>query len=256
MDSMKQMLANKVAVIVGASRGIGAATGRALAAAGATVFLAAPAPETCEPVAESIRSTDGKAEAFDCDASDSKQVEALVKRAYTQCDRIDIMINCAGIMGPVALIEDCDAEVWMRCMTVNLVGAFNGCRAVLPYFRKANEGVIINLSTGAAFHALKGWSAYCSSKAGLLMLSKILMAEVQGSGIKVFSFQPGMVNTALGRQSMQIDINQITKYNPDTFAAPEEPARAIAWLCTDEASDLAGTEVVITDPVFRERAGL
>lgn len=253
---MTQKLINKVAIVVGASRGIGAATGEALAAEGAYVLLAAPAPETCEPIAEKIRASGGQAEAHDCDAVNSDQVSALVKQAVERRGRIDIMINCAGIMGPVALVEDCDPQAWAQGIMVNMVGAFNGCRAALPYFRKAGQGVLINMSTGAAFHPLKGWSAYCSSKAGLLMLSKIISAEVAGSGIRVFSFQPGMVNTALGRQSMKIDINQVTKYNPDTFAPPTEPARALTWLCTDEAADLAGTEVSITDPDFRKRAGL
>lgn len=246
----------KVAIVVGASRGIGAATAEALGRLGTSVCLAAPPPETCEPVAAAIRQAGGQATAFGCDAASAGEVEALVAAAVAAYGRVDFLVNCAGIMQPVALVENCDAEAWARCVMVNLVGAFNGCRAVLPHFRRNGHGVIVNMSTGAAFHALEGWSAYCCSKAGLAMLSRIVAAEVRDTDVRVYSFQPGMVNTALGRESMQVDINRITKLDPNTFSAPTEPARAIAWLCSAAPADLAGQEVVITDPEFRRRAGL
>ena len=244
-------LEDKIAIIIGA-------TGKALANAGATVCLAAPAPETCEPIVDSIHAVAvaGEAEAFDCDVSDSAQVEDLVSNIHKKHGQIDILINCAGIMGPVARLEDCDPDAWSQCISINLTGAFNACRAVLPYFRRRNAGVIVNMSTGAAFNALQGWSAYSSSKAGLVMLSQIIAAEVQDAGIRIYSFQPGMVNTKLGHQSMKVDINKVTNLDPNSFSPPTEPAQAIAWLCSEEAADLAGTEVVITDPAFRRRAGL
>jgi len=249
-------LAGKIAIVIGASRGIGAASGAALADAGATVCLAAPAPETCEPIVESIRADGGQAEAFDCDVSDSAQVENLVDSIHRKHGQIDILINCAGVMGPVAMLEDCDPDAWLRCIKINLTGAFNACRAVLPHLRRRNTGVIVNMSTGAAFNALQGWSAYSSSKAGLAMLSQIIAAEVQGTEIRMYSFQPGMVNTKLGQQSMKVDINKVTNLDPNSFSSPAEPAQAITWLCSEDAADLAGQEVVITDPDFRRRAGL
>ena len=249
-------LTGKVAVVVGASRGIGAATAIALASMGAKLCLAAPPSENCESVIEQIHGVQGEARAFCCDAADAKQVAAVVAEAVAAYGRVDILINCAGIMQPVALVENCPGDLWARCVMVNLVGAFNGCQAVLPHFRRAGHGVIVNMSTAAAFHGLEGWSAYCSSKAGLVMLSRIVAAEVQGTGIKVYSFQPGMVNTDLGRESMKVKINSVTNLDPNTFAPPTEPAQAIAWLCAAEPTDLVGQEVVITDPEFRQRCGL
>jgi 3-oxoacyl-[acyl-carrier protein] reductase len=245
-----------VAIIVGASRGIGAATAVALGRLGTVVCVAAPPGESCEPVLAAVRAEGGTAEAYECDAGRWDQVEGLVSAVLERHGKVDSIVNCAGIMQPVALVESCDAEAWARCQTVNLVGAFHGCRAVLPHFRSRGQGVIVNMSTGAAFHALEGWSAYCCSKAGLLMLSRIVAAEVKDTDIRVYSFQPGMVNTALGRESMRVNINRVTTLDPGTFAPPEEPARAIAWLCTERPADLAGQEVVVTDPGVRRRAGL
>jgi len=220
------------------------------------VCLAAPAPETCEPIVQKIRASGAEASAFDCDATNSAAVSDLISDVLEQHKKVDILINCAGVMGPLALLEDCDPDQWSRCIMINMAGTFNTCRAVLPHFRERDAGVIVNLSTGAAFHALEGWSAYCSSKAGLAMLSMTLAAETQTTGIHVYSFQPGMVNTELGQASMKVDINRVTNLDPDSFSPPSEPAQAIAWLCSDLPADLAGKEVVITDPEFRKRAGL
>lgn len=245
-----------VAIIVGASRGIGAATAVALARRAGIVCVAAPPGESCDAVVAAVRAAGGVADAYECDAGRWNQVQELVSAVLEHYGRIDSLVNCAGIMQPVALVEDCDADSWARCQTVNLIGAFHGCRAVLPHFRRRGRGVIVNLSTGAAFHALEGWSAYCCSKAGLAMLSRIVAAEVKDTEIRVYSFQPGMVNTALGRESMRVDINRVTRLDPATFAPPEEPAHAIAWLCAERPVDLAGQEVVVTDPEIRRRAGL
>ncbi|MBL8550552.1 MAG: SDR family oxidoreductase [Hyphomonadaceae bacterium] len=249
-------LEGKTALIIGASRGIGAATARALAERGARCNLAAPAPETCEPVAQAIRDSGGEARAFDCDVRDSAAVDKLAADAAGDAGSLDILVNCAGVMGPVAYVDACDPAAWAQCVNVNLIGAFHACRAVGARMRKQGGGVIVNMSSGAAFHALEGWSAYCCTKAGLAMLSKIVAAELADAGVRVFSFQPGMVNTDLGRQSMQIDINRVTKFDPSTFSDPSEPAHAIAWLCGEDAADLAGQEISLLDAVFRQRAGL
>jgi NAD(P)-dependent dehydrogenase (short-subunit alcohol dehydrogenase family) len=245
-----------VTVIVGASRGIGAATALALAGRGVAVVLGAPPGEDLEPVIREIRAAGGQALGRVCDARRADDVRQLADAALQQHGRIGAWVNCAGVMGPVGRIEDSAPDEWFDCLTVNLVGAFNGCHAILPHFRSRDRGVIVNMSSGAAFHALEGWSAYCASKAGLLMLSRTLCAEVQGSGIRCYSFQPGMVNTDLGRASMARDVNRVSKLDPASFAGPEEPARAIAWLCIEAPADLAGTEVVVTETAIRDRVGL
>lgn len=246
----------RVAVVVGGSRGIGAATARLMAGQGVSMVVAAPPSEDLEPALRSIRSAGARGVGVHCDATRPDDVARVVEMALGQFERIDAWVNCVGVMGPVARIEQCDPAAWAQCVNVNLIGVFNGCRAVLPHFRARGDGVIVNMSTKAAFHALEGWSAYCSSKAGLAMLSHIIAAELADTSVRCYSLQPGMVNTDLGRESMARDVNRVTKLDPSTFALPEEPARAIAWLCRIAPAELSGVEVDITDAGIRTRMGL
>ena len=240
-------------IVFGGSHGIGAATALSLAEHGATLAVAARNKSSCHVVADKIMARGGKAIAISCDVADGDQVTSAVAATIEQFGRLDYVINSAGVMDPIAPIEESSPEAWAQCIRINLIGSFHGCRAALPIFRAQNSGVIVNLSSGAAFHALEGWSAYCAAKAGLAMLTRVLAAELAGSDIRVYGFQPGMVNTALTREALQHKVNRIADLNPATFDPPEAPAAAIAWLCLHRPRDLSGGEVVFTDPAFKAR---
>lgn len=250
------MKLDQVALVVGGSRGIGAATAEALAANGIAVAVSARRAEACDAVVARIASTGGTAEGFVCDASRYEEVRALVDAVIARFGRLDIIVNNAGTMDPLGLVDDCDPQSWADAVMLNLVGAFNGCRAVLPHFKAAGQGTIVNLSTGAAFHPLPGWSAYCASKAGLAMFTKTLAAELAGTDIRIYGFQPGMVNTEMTRAGLKVKVNRVSDLDPETFSTPDVPGRAIAWLCTERPEDLSGGEVDINTPEFRVRAGL
>jgi len=241
---------------MGASRGIGAATARALAAAGMTTILTARAAEACAGGVGEICAAGGAAEALSCDVSSYGDVSRVVDEVCKRYGRIDVVVNNAGMMEPVGLTEVCDPQAWSAAIMVNLVGAFHGCRAVLPVFRETGRGVIVNLSTGAAFHPLVGWGAYCSAKAGLAMFTRVLGLELSGSDIKVYGFQPGMVKTTMTREALKKKVNRVAELDPEDFSDPEVPARAIAWLCRERPDDLSGGEVDINDAAFRARAGM
>lgn len=248
------MLTEKVAIVTGASRGIGRASALELARKGATILLAARTVEACEPIVTSIRSEEGKAEAVACDVSQYTDVERLVDRAFERYGRIDVLVNNAGDIEPIDLLENCDPDSWAQNIVVNLIGVFHGCRAVLPHFRQANQG-IINISSGAAYRALEGWSAYCAGKAGVAMLTEAVALETGDAGVRVYGFQPG-VDTRMQeaiRNSGRSEISELPREEPTD---PSEPARMIAWLCTDEAADLSGKEVSLRDQELRRRAGL
>ncbi|HRX40965.1 MAG TPA: SDR family oxidoreductase [Parvularculaceae bacterium] len=241
---------------MGASRGIGAATAKKFVADGVYVVLASRNRESCEAVrAQSIAAFNGLSESASCDAGDYAAVEALVRDVLERCGRLDYIINNAGTMDPIGFVQDCDAGDWARGVSLNLFSAFNGSRAVLPHFTK-HGGVIVNLSTGAAFHPLSGWSAYCASKAALAMFTRTLGLEVAGTDIRIYGFQPGMVNTSMTREGLKKKVNRISELDPESFTGPEAPARAIAWLCREAPQDLSGGEVDINAPEFRARAGL
>jgi 3-oxoacyl-[acyl-carrier protein] reductase len=249
-------LSGKVAIVTGASRGIGAAAAQALAGAGAAVMLAARDGKLCVEVAGKIAAAGGKAAALACDVADYAAVEALVATTTQRFGRPGILINNAGVIEPIATIATADPAAWARNVQINLVGAFNAVRSVLPGMLAAGGGTIVNVSSGAALRPLEGWGAYCSGKAGMAMLTRAIMLEEGARGIRVFGFQPGTTDTdmqVLIRASGMNIISQIPRGNLTPVA---EPAKAIVYLCTPDADDLAGTEFSLRDEAFRKRIGL
>ena len=250
------MLTEKVAIVTGASRGIGQAVALELARGGAATLLAARTDKACEPVAAGIRREGGRAEIIACDVSRYADAQRLAETALEHYGRIDILVNNAGVIEPISTLETCEPDTWTQNIAVNLVGVFHCCRAVLPRFRQAGGGVIINLSSGAAHRPLEGWSAYCAAKAGVAMLTRSVALEAGDRGVRVYGFQPGVVDTDMQGLIRDSGLNEVSELPREQLADPSEPARVIAWLCTDEAADLAGKELSIGDQQLRRRAGL
>jgi 3-oxoacyl-[acyl-carrier protein] reductase len=249
-------LSGKVAIVTGASRGIGEAAAEALAAAGAAVMLTARDGKRAGEVAGRIASTGGKAAFVASDVADYAAVEALVAATTRQFGRPDILINNAGVIEPIATLAESDPAAWATNVQINLVGAYHVVRAVLPVMKSAGSGTIVNVSSGAALRPLEGWSAYCAAKAGMAMLTQAIKLEEAASGIRVFGFQPGTTDTnmqVLIRASGMNMISQIPRANLTPVA---HPAKAIVYLCTKEADDLVGVEFSLRDEAFRKRIGL
>lgn len=240
-------LHGKVALVTGASRGIGLSAARALAAAGATVVsLARSLPET--GLGEPHR-------AHACDVADWDAVAALVAETAGRFGGIDIVVNNAGVVAPIGRLGDTDPAAWNRNIAINLGGPYNVVRAALPGLL-ARRGTVINISSGAAHRPVEGWSAYCAGKAGLAMLTGMLALEYGGEGLRVFGLQPGVVDTEMQVQIRASGINEVSRLKREDLAKPEDPARAIVYLCGADADDLAGRELTIRDPELRARIGL
>lgn len=249
-------LAGKSAIVTGASRGIGAAIAVALAARGASVVLAARTVEACVEIADEIRATDGQAEAMACDIADPDQLAGLVAETTQRHGGPDILVNNAGTIDPIGPLADSDPAAWARNIEVNLLGVYHGIRAALPGMLSRGSGVIVNISSGAAHRPLEGWAAYCSAKAGVAMLTQATALETEGQGIRVYGFGPGTVDTGMQEVVRASGINRVSQIPREKLAPPAEPAQAVAWLCTDDAADLAGQELSIRDAALRARAGL
>lgn len=249
-------LRGKTAIVTGASRGIGQATALELAQRGVNLVLVARTSQALEETYSQVEALGARVWARKCDVSSYTEVEGLVQGALERFSRLDMLINNAASIHPIARLEIADPETWAHLIGVNLIGAFNTCRAVLPHFLEHDAGVIVNLSSGAAHQALEGWSAYCASKAGLAMLTKSLALEVAGQGVRVYGFGPGVVDTEMQSHIRASGINPISQLPRETLADPRDPARVIAWLCSSEAADLAGQELSIRDQTLRQRAGL
>lgn len=245
-----------VILVTGASRGIGRATALESASRGAVVWLTSRDRAACEGVAQEIREAGGTAYADACDVTDFDSVAALAQRIVDQHGKIDALVNNAGVIQPIASVWETDPDAWAQSITVNLVGVYNGCRAVLPYLTDAGRGVIVNVSSGAAHKPKEGWSAYCAGKAGVAMLTQSLALEAGSLGVRVYGFQPGVVDTHMQELIRESGINEVSRLRRDQLADPAEPAHIISWLISEDAADLAGKELTIRDAKLRERAGL
>ena len=249
-------LSGKVIIVTGASRGIGAAAAVALAHAEATVMLVARDGRLAADVAQGIIASGGRATASTCDVSDYAAVEAMVSETAGRFGRVDALINNAGVIEPIASVADSDPAEWARNIEINLVGAYHPIRAVLPRMIAAGGGTIVNVSSGAAIRPLEGWSAYCTGKAGLTMLTRSIMLEHAAQGIRVFGFQPGTTDTDMQVIIRASGINAVSKIPRENLTPVAHPAAAIVYLCTPAADDLNGQEFSLRDDPFRARLRL
>ncbi|SFO07538.1 NADP-dependent 3-hydroxy acid dehydrogenase YdfG [Roseovarius lutimaris] len=243
----------KCVLITGASKGIGAATARVFAAAGANVALAA---RNGDAVAELAGEIGERAIALPCDVSRYWEVEAAVAACHTAFGRLDVLIGNAGVIDPISSLGTADPEAWGHAIDVNLKGVFNGMRAALPGMQAQGSGTIITISSGAAHNALDGWSAYCASKAGAAMLTRSGDLENRDHGIRVMGLSPGTVATDMQREIKKSGINAVSQLDWSDHIPPEWPAEALLWMCSAAADEFIGQEISLRDADIRKRVGL
>jgi NAD(P)-dependent dehydrogenase (short-subunit alcohol dehydrogenase family) len=249
-------LEGKIALVTGGSKGIGAAAAKELAAHGVSVMIAARGLAAAERVRDEIRAAGGTAEAVACDISDYARTEAAVETTCAALGGLDILVNNAAIIEPISRLDEMDPNDWVRGNAINYTGAFFAVRAVLPHFMARKQGVIINVSSGAAVAPLEGWGAYCSAKAGLAMLTRQIDVECKDHGIRVFGFQPGMNDTEMQVKIRASGVGPLAKVPREDLRRPKDTAKVFVYLCTEGAADLAGGEISINDESLRRRAGL
>lgn len=249
-------LKGKVALVTGASRGIGLATVRELSAQGVAVVLAARSKDLINRYAEDLRNAGLKAAAKACDVAVFEQVEAAVRETCEEFGGLDILVNNAGVIDPIARLSDSDPEIWGTAIDVNFKGVFHGMRAAIPVMEATGSGVIVNISSGAANSALEGWSHYCSSKAAAKKLTECAHREVGSRGIRVVGLSPGTVATEMMGKIKSSGINPVSQLDWSSHIPPEWAARAVAFLCGPEGADYAGTDFSIKTLEGRAVVGL
>ena len=253
---MAKPLAGEIAVVTGAGRGIGAATAQALARAGASVAVTARRVDEAAAVAGRIATANGRAIAVACDVGEATSVDDAVKETERRLGTPTILVNNAGRIAPIGKFADVAVEGWAAVIDVNLIGAVRMAHAVLPAMLAAGRGTIVNVSSGAGRRAMEGWSAYCASKAGLNMLTQSLALEYGDAGLRVFSLAPGIVDTDMQGAIRDSGIGPIARLPRAMLASPEDPAAAIAFLCSPAGQPFAGQVLDIRDAKFRAAAGL
>lgn len=246
-------LTGKTVLITGASKGIGAATARVFAEAGANVALVARNGDAVAHLAGEI----GKqAIAIPCDVSRFWEMQAAVDACLKVFGRLDVLIGNAGVIEPIAPLAASDPEGWGHAIDVNLKGVYNGMRAAMPVMQEAGSGTIITISSGAAHNPLEGWSHYCASKAGAAMLTLCAHKEGAGQGLRVMGLSPGTVATDMQHQIKQSGINPVSQLDWSDHIAPELPAKALLWMCGPDADEYLGEEISLRDESIRKKVGL
>lgn len=244
---MESIFKNKVALVTGASFGIGRATALAFAKKGAKIVLAdwVDASETLAL----IKALGGEAIFVKTDISKSEEVKAMIEKTIATFGSLDFAFNNAGIEGISAPIQDCTEENWDKTLGVNLKGTWLCMKHEIPEMLKRNKGVIINCSSVAGLVGYPGLAAYVASKHGVIGLTKTAALECAKVGIRVNAVCPGAIKTAmidrLTGNKKEVE-NQFANSEPvGRLGQPEEVANAVIWLCSDEASFVTGDAMAV-----------
>jgi NAD(P)-dependent dehydrogenase (short-subunit alcohol dehydrogenase family) len=234
-------LAGRTAVVTGAASGIGARTAEVLRALGASVI----------PVDKSFGPSDpGGAE--HCDLANVAEIRACVERISRRVDRIDILVNCAGIVGPQASVAEIGEDAWDLVQAVNLKAAVFMSQAVIPHMTggEARGGRIVNVSSASAHRAAARSVAYASSKAAIESVTRILAGELAPYDINVNAVAPGVTATAIFGDAQDSDEDRARRASQgatsnlfNRVAQPDDIAQVIAFLCLPESRQITGQTV-------------
>ena len=194
---MSHSLADRAAIVTGGSRGLGLEIARAYAQAGAAVLVTARDGATLERANEELRAAGARVAAVAADVSIAEDCARVVAEAEQRFGPVSVLVNNAGVYGPMGAIEDVDWAEWTRAIEIDLYGPVLMCRAVLPGMRARGYGKIVNLSGGGATAPLPNISAYAASKAAIVRLTETFAEELRGSGVDVNAIAPGALNTRM-----------------------------------------------------------
>jgi len=240
------LLANRIALVSGAARGIGRAIAVRLARGGAAVGLIDINPAV-EETARLVRETGHNAAVAMVDISDANAAREGVAKVADELGPIDLLVNNAGIVNNIAPVEKMTDEAWQKEIGVNLTGAFNLVRAVVGPMAARGYGRIVNISSGAARGGLARQVGYSATKAGLLGLTHTVALEYARKGVTCNAVLPGVIETE-NVKAMPAEIrDEALAHTPvRRFGAPEEVAALVAFLCGPEAGYITGAEIDIS----------
>ena len=230
------LLNGKVAVITGASRGIGRAIALTFVRNGADVVMTARSEEVRSQVVVEARTSGSQILQVNMDVSIEEDTQRMAWEALANFGHIDILVNNAGAISPPAMaVWETTVEEWDRIMNVNLRGAFLCCRAVLPHMVKRRSGCIVNIASVDGRTAEGNHGAYSTSKWGLIGYTASLAKSVRPYGIRVNAISPGWVDTDMSRDRLP--------YDTDAWSTPEQIAQVALFLVTTAPSDMTGQSI-------------
>jgi NAD(P)-dependent dehydrogenase (short-subunit alcohol dehydrogenase family) len=247
VDQSTQRLAGKVAIITGASRGIGAATARFFAREGAAVVLAARDKDALNAVSEEIRTDGGQALAVPTDVRDPDAVKTLVRQALDAYGRVDIGFNnAAGGGGFPKPLAEITLEEYDSALQISLRGIFLAMKYEIPAMLDNGGGVIVNMSSTAGLDAVPGKAEYVASKHGVIGLTKTAALDYAQQNIRVNAVAPGPILTYRLKDAPEQGRDYLRSTVPmRRIGQPEEVAATVTWLCSDESSFITGATIII-----------
>ncbi|HSE64145.1 MAG TPA: 3-oxoacyl-[acyl-carrier-protein] reductase [Thermoanaerobaculia bacterium] len=240
----------RIALVTGASRGIGAAIARRLGAEGATVLAAARSAEGLERVVSEIVAGAGRAEAVTIDISDPASIESAVKESLASHGQIDVLVNNAGITED-NLVLRMSRESWDRVLTTNLTGAFLLTQAVVKSMVRRRYGRIVNVTSIVGLMGNAGQANYAAAKAGLVGLTKSVARELGSRNVTCNAVAPGFIETAMTDRMTEEARAALTGQIPlQRLGRPEDVANAVAYLASEEAGYVTGTVLNVSGGLY------
>jgi NAD(P)-dependent dehydrogenase (short-subunit alcohol dehydrogenase family) len=240
-------LQGKVAIVTGASSGIGQSTARAFAREGVKVVVSDVDEQQGIQTVKTITDAGGTAIFVKCDVSKSAEVQALVKKTVDTYGRLDFACNNAGIGGESNPTGDYSEEGWNKVIGINLTGVFLCMKYEIPEMLKHGAGVIVNMSSILGRAGFMNSPAYVSAKHGVMGLTKTAALEYSARGLRIVAVGPAFIHTPLIDQGLPPEmLEQLVKLHPiGRLGQPEEVAETVVWLCSDAASFITGAEIMI-----------
>ena len=243
----EKKLEGRIALVTGASKGLGKAMSIALSEAGAKLALVSRDVAKLEETAAEIRQRGGLADVFRADVADEKSVLALEQEVASRLGKVQILINNAGVNVRKS-ITDFTLDEWNFVLGTNLTSVFLMCRSFVPHMKGTGYGRILNMTSIMSHISLPGRAAYSSSKAGLLGMTKAVALELAPEGISVNGISPGPFATEMNAVLMQNpEINQqfLSKIPVGQWGKVEDIGKLAVYLCGGEASFITGTDILI-----------
>jgi len=247
---MSKRFENRVALVTGASAGIGRASALAFAREGAKVVISGRSREGCEKTVQMIKDAGGNAFSVQADITKAEEVEALIEKTIKTYGKLDCAFNNAGVMGDKAIPTiEYPEELCNLLIDTNIKGTWLCMKYEIPHMLKNNGGAIVNNSSVAGLVGLQGWAVYVASKHAILGLTKSVALEYAKANIRVNAVCSGTIRTPMLDRitggDPQIEAMFLAAHPMGRIGSPEEVAEAVLWLCSDATSFITGHSLVM-----------